>query len=1102
MALNSSIQGPTDAPTSRPLTGLESVENIPYQIERRGEAIQRTRVEYPKHTIGPNDILQYAVFPVFNDDAEDGFGFEATAVAIDVQCDDGSWLSELGAHDEAGFSIAPRAQYESHVLSVNQWNLKTVDLSQAMGKTIVEIDIVSWHSAESHTSLLPHGWFSDIAIATKPKPSENLVELIDIRRGTNSSLSYSRGNCAPAVTVPHGFNFGIPITDADDISWTYKYHVNNHSDNTTPLQALAISHTATNWGSERNVLHIMPTADVEKGAFGRKERELSFRHRDEEARPYHYCVSLPHHIDAEMTSTDHVVAMRFTLPETGGLILDQYDSHGSLVFNKDNPTFQISGYNDSKFGDNPSAPRMFFAISCNHPITSVHEGAIPERSNVSAAISFKGIGPVVIRIATSFISLEQAVHSLELEMPPEVTFDDVVMRSKHLWEEKLGLVNISGASLERRVSFASGMYRMFMYPNNAAENAGTVEWPHWVYADVSDPRDWRHGNDRTGCEVRQGRSYVNNGFWDTYRTIWPAYCLFEPDAAAQLLDGFVDHYRASGWIDRWCAPGPTGGMVGSSADIVIANAMISGVDLIDAESAYDAALRDATTISHRSQVGRFDNDHAIFRGYVSTATEEGLSWSLEDCLNDFGIAQASRWMLDHTDEHDPRRGEYAANSVYFRNRAMAYAQMFNSDVDFFMGRTESGDFRSSSQNFDPRVWGGDYTETNAWGMAFSVPFDGEGLAALYGGRDGLEKKLDAYFSTPETAHFVGTYNRVIHEMLEARDIRMGMFGLSNQPAHHIAYMYAFTGAPYKTQAIVRDSLRRLFLGSSIGQGYPGDEDNGEMSAWYVFSSIGLYPLTPASGEMLITSPSMPQSTIAFPNGVKTTILAHDWTEDNVYIQDVRVNGKTWDSLSIPITLIRKGITIEIDLGPEPGDWGTTKNSAAYSLTEHGKMPVAVKDMTRPEDAMDRALLSSEGSVWSDSSSLGYAPQPNAALLFDDSFDAGLKLCPSDCVSYEFDNRRSIALYTVSLGESSVSLQKAQPDGPSEGGVRTSFGWAIEVSDDGSSWTTIDEQHSPAYPWDEQTCAFLISEPKAARFARFRVVGEHELDVRQLEYFEG
>lgn len=1064
-------RGPKHAPTSRPLTGLEEDSNVAYRIAQEGAPEQRMRLRAVEHDIALGEVLRYAVFPAFDDTVGPGLGYGSTGVAVDLLFDDGGWLSDLSARDEAGFGIGPREQFVSNVLSVDQWNEKIVDLSVAVGRTVVELDLVSWRSRP--TASEPHGWVSDVTIGPGRMLSDDPVERIDIRRGTNSSSSLSRGNCAPAVTVPHGFNFGIPVTNADDMSWAYQYHANNDDRNLTPLQALVISHTATNWGSERNVLHVMPSPDIVHGPTGRDERALGFRHSDEEAHPYLYSVTLPNDITASMTSTDHVVAMRFSLPPQGGLILDQFDTRGSLVIDPADPTCQISGFNESRVGENPTVPRMFFAITCDRPIRYVRSDAVPERPGVSAAVGFEGEGPVVLRIATSFISLDQAKHSLALEMPAEVSFDDVVEQSKSLWRDKLGLVTIEGVGDDRAVSFASGMYRMFMYPNHASENAGDMDNPRWVYADVSDPRAWEHTSVRTGCDVRHGRSYVNNGFWDTYRTVWPAYCLFEPEEAAILLDGFVEHYRASGWIDRWCAPGPTGGMVGSSADIVIAHAMASGVDLLDAQSAYDAALRDATTVSNRMQVGRFDNEHAMFRGYVSTATEEGMSWSLEDALNDFGIARASRWMLKHADESDSRKAEYEANALYFENRAKSYLALFNTEVGFFMGRDGRGRFRCGPAGFDPRVWGGDYTETNAWGMAVSVPHDGYGLASLYGGPAGLEAKLDQYFSTPETAHFVGSYNRVIHEMVEARDIRMGMYGLSNQPAHHIAYMYAFTPAPYKTQAIVREAVRRLFLGSAIGQGYPGDEDNGEMSAWFVFSAVGLYPLTPASGEMLITAPSVPHTIITPPQGGVIDITACHWSQENVYIQSVRVNGEAWNSPAIPIALLRQGVQMVIDLGPRPSRWADAA-AAPYSLTRVGARPHVRVDATTPQ-----------GAETGSRSSCG-----DAAAVFDDSFNGGLIVGSGDWVSYDFGGTMSFDLYTVSLGDVLHG----------ENGPGVVPGWEIETSDDASTWVMVDQQDHPRFRWNDQMRAFRISGSSGGRYVRFRIIGGGALDLRQLEFF--
>jgi predicted alpha-1,2-mannosidase len=447
-------------------------------------------------------------------------------------------------------------------------------------------------------------------------------------------------------------------------------------------------------------------------------------------------------------------------------------------------------------------------------------------------------------------------------------------------------------------------------------------------------------------------------------------------------------------------------MVGTSSDVVIADAMAAGVPLLHPEDAYDSILRDASSSRPSPEVGRPDTTP---EGFVSTATGEGLSWTLENAISDFGAAVASAWMLDHASADDPRRDEYAANILWFRARAMAFVDCFEPESGFFVGRRSDGVFRATGSDVDPRIWGGDYTETNAWGMAFTVPHDGETLARLHGGRAGLRRKLDEFFVTPETGRIevAGSYGAVIHEMTEARDVRMGMFGLSNQPAHHIPFMYAFTDAPRRTDRIVREAVRRCFLGSEIGQGYPGDEDNGELSAWFVFAAMGLYPLTPGSGEYVITAPSVLSTTLRFPDGAITTVraLAADATHD--FVQQVRVDGVQWESAALPIALLRRGVDIEIRLAPEPSSW--PRGDGPYALSRQTVVPRRIP--------VTRASSGSHG-------------------------------------QYRFAGATPIACYTVAFDA---------PDPARE--------WSLEGFD-GSRWQLLDARTDVEYRWHGQTRAFI------------------------------
>ncbi len=350
---------------------------------------------------------------------------------------------------------------------------------------------------------------------------------------------------------------------------------------------------------------------------------------------------------------------------------------------------------------------------------------------------------------------------------------------------------------------------------------------------------------------------MNNGFWDTYRTAWPHYCFFTPDLADDLVDGVVEQFRDGGWTARWSAPGYVDSMPGASADVVLADAASHG-RRFDETGGYDSALRNACVPPPHPWVGRKGIGTSRFTGYTSTAVAEGMSWSLENAIADDAIAHWSASLAQRAAALGvaERRREFLANAIWFTQRSLHYRRLFDRRIGFFQGRLADGSWHHDPDTFDPDRWGGDYTETNAWGMAVSVPHDAAGLAELYGGDDALARRLDDLFATTEraTGRVVGAYGGIIHEMTEARAIRCGMAAMSNQPAHHMPFMYLSTGRPWLTQWWTREILDRLFVGGEIGQGYPGDEDNGEMSAWWLWAAAGLYPLHPASGELAITAP--------------------------------------------------------------------------------------------------------------------------------------------------------------------------------------------------------------------------------------------------------
>jgi uncharacterized repeat protein (TIGR01451 family) len=428
-----------------------------------------------------------------------------------------------------------------------------------------------------------------------------------------------------------------------------------------------------------------------------------------------------------------------------------------------------------------------------------------------------------------------------------------------------------------------------------------------------------------------------------------------------------------------------------------------------------------------------------------------MSWAMDGYINDFGIANMAKALFEATGE-----ARYAEHYEYFSNRAQNYVNMFDPNVGFFQGRNADGSWRVPPEDFDPRVWGFDFTETNAWNMAFHVPQDGRGLANLYGGADALADKLDEFFDTPETAGFPGSYGGIIHEMREARDVRMGQYGHSNQPSHHIVYMYDYARRPWKTQEKAREVLARLYIGSEIGQGYPGDEDNGEMSAWQVFSALGFYPLQMGSPYYAIGSPLFDKATVHLENGEEIVINAPENSRDNVYVQSLRVNGEAYDKTYLPHDLLAEGAVLDFTMGPAPSQWGTAEDAAPPSITDDADIPRPLQDAA----GAGRGTATASGNT-------------NAAGLFDNTSSTQVSLAGDDpWLQYSFrdNSKQLVGFYTLTSGEGDATADPRS--------------WVLKGSNDGRSWTVLDERSGETFPWRTQTRPFEVTRP--SNFSRYRI----------------
>jgi predicted alpha-1,2-mannosidase len=1058
--------GEDEVLTARPRAGFTGTHALRYAADA-GHA-DRARLFDTSLVVAADTQLSYLLFPVADGD---GDARAAASVVVDLQFADGTRLSQLGARDANRTAYTARGQGAGRVLYANQWNAVDVDLGRvARGRTVTGI----WLAVDAPSgSPAFHGYLDDIRIGAAPAASASMHpgDYVDTRRGSNSNGHFSRGNTFPAVALPHGFNFWTPTTDAGS-NWIYQYQERNDAANRPRIEAFALSHEPSPWMGDRQTFQVMPAMADGTPPLDRKARALSFDHAHETARADLYRVRFDNGIVAAMTPTDHAAMLRFSVPgRRAQLLFDNKTDDGGIVL--DPAHRSISGWSDVASRLSAGATRLFFHATFDRPVIASGRLTGHGRDHVAAWFGFDvgDGGTVTMRIATSLISVEQARRNLQQEIAGDDTFDSVARRARKRWDEVLGKIEIPGAAHGDKVTLYSNLYRLFLYPNKAFENVGTPEQPDWRYASPFSPPTGHDTPVHTGARIMRGKPYVNNGFWDTYRTAWPAYALLAPTQAGEMIDGFVQQYRDGGWIARWSSPGYADLMVGTSADVAFADAWLKGVRNFDVRAFYQAALKDATVVSPVKGAGRKGLSRSIFTGYTDTSVGEGLSWSMAGYLNDFGIARLAAALATDHDVDDPYAGHYADDAAWFRNRALNYVHLFDPATGFFVGRKPDGSWRSDAPHFDPFAWGGDYTETNAWNMAFDAPYDGNGLANLYGGRDALARKLDAFLAAPGTFR-VGTYDGVIHEMLEARAVRMGQYGQSNQPSHHILYMYDLAGQPWKTQDTVRDALRRLYVGSRIGQGYPGDEDNGEMSAWWLFSAAGFYPLRVGTPTYAIGAPYFPHMVIHLENGKRIVIDAPQVSDTNRYIQGVTLDGKPYDKTWLAHADLADGAVLQFRMGPEPSRWGAAADALPPSLT--------------PGDAAPRPLADQTGS--GAASTLVDGNAASAAALVDDTSGTTITLhgaAPTVDVRFG-DGPRRVSMYTLTSAAADGNDPRA---------------WQLQGSNDGSHWTMLDSRTAQSFAWRRQTRVFGIARPGEYSQYRWRIDnidGARDVAVAELE----
>ncbi|MFI2742119.1 GH92 family glycosyl hydrolase [Zhouia sp. PK063] len=732
----------------------------------------------------------------------------------------------------------------------------------------------------------------------------SLVDYVNPLMGTMSKPSMSNGNTYPAIGVPWGMNIWSPQTGKMGDGWMYRY-------TSDKIRGFKQTHQPSPWMNDYGQFSIMPVNGLK---LGQDERASWFSHKAEVSTPYYYKVFLADHdITTEIAPTERAAEFRFTFPKSDSsyVIFDAFD-RGSYV--KIIPSERkIIGYSTKYSRGRYSDFKNYFVMQFDKDFdyTGVWNGkdfsaGVTELkdNHTAAVIGFKTKkGEVVTaKVASSFISIEQAELNLSREVGNK-SFDQVKADAKALWNEKLGRIKVEGGTVDQMRTFYSCLYRALFFPNKLYEINKEGEKVHWS------PYNGK---------IEKGYMFAGTGFWDTFRALYPFLNLAYPSINKEMQAGLVNDFKEGGWLPEWSSPGYANIMVGNNSASVVADAYIKGLRGYDIETLWDAVTHGANNAGPIQAVGRAGVEYYNKLGYVpyNVGINENAARTLEYAYDDFAIYQLGKAL-----------GKPKSEIEIYKKRSMNYKKLYDASTGFMRGKNEDGTFQSP---FNPFKWGDAFTEGNAWHYTWSVFQDIQGLVDLMGGRDKFVDKLDAVFSTPPIFDD-SYYGGVIHEIREMQIADMGQYAHGNQPIQHMIYLYDYAGAPYKAQMHVRDAMNKLY--KATPDGYCGDEDNGQTSAWYVFSALGFYPVTPAVNQYALGTPLFKKTTITLENGKTFTIEAPKNSAENFYIQSATLNGKKYDKAYLDYSAIENGGTLKFDMSNKPNTkWASDKKAAPYSLS--------------------------------------------------------------------------------------------------------------------------------------------------------------------------
>lgn len=721
------------------------------------------------------------------------------------------------------------------------------------------------------------------------------VDYVNPLMGTESVYEFSHGNTYPAVALPWCMNFWSPQTGENGSGWMYSYA-------DTQIRGFRQTHQPSPWINDYGTFSIMPVSGELK--IDGTQRGASFSHDNEKASPYSYSVVFDNGMTAEMAPTFRGAVFEFGFPEDDSyVVVDAYKGGGSLSV--DGST--VRGVSRYSGGGVPDGFGNWFIVEFSHPVAGCGfydgEGIVHDVNSLTAenaCVYLKFDIPagekLVARVASSFVDEKQAEINFSREVK-NLSLREVKEKARDNWNSCLGRIEVEGGTDEQLRTFYSCLYRAVLFPRS-----------YFEFNEVGEPV-YRSPYDGL---VHGGYMYTDNGFWDTFRAVHPLFTLVYPKMSERITASLLNVYDESGFLPEWMSPGHRGCMIGNNSISVLVDAWMKGIRSIDAEKALEAMIHQ-TESRHESisSVGRDGFEYYDGLGYVPyPEVPEATAKTLEYAYADWCLARFAESL-----------GKDDVASRYYA-RSMNYRNLYYPEYGFMWARDASGKWRD---DFDATEWGGPFTEGSSWHWTWSVMHDPEGLSGLMGGHGPMAERLDSMFTAPNTFNY-GTYGFVIHEIAEMVALDMGQYAHGNQPVQHAAYLYDYIGQPWKTQYHVREIMDRLYNSGSAG--YCGDEDNGQTSAWYVFSAMGFYPVCPGSSEYALGSPLFDRITLHLPGGKDFVIVAHGNSAKTPYIESAKLDGREFDRNYLTHEDILRGGELLLEMSAEPD---TTRGTAADAL---------------------------------------------------------------------------------------------------------------------------------------------------------------------------